>query len=61
MLDLFPKQISPDEKAINNKIGRLTAVTEEDTNYTSYMARGEALFAAETTPIVNGQIAWQYE
>ena len=61
MLDLFPKQISPDEKAINNKIGRLTAVTEEDTNYTSYMARCEALFAAETTPIVNGQIAWQYE
>lgn len=61
MLDLFPKQISPDEKAINNKIGRLTAVTEEDTNYTSYMARGEALFAAETTPTKNGQIAWQYE
>ena len=59
MLDLFPKQISPDEKTVNDKIGRITAVTEEDTNYTSYMARGEALFAAETTPIVNGQIAWQ--
>ena len=61
MLDLFPKQISPDEKTVNDTIGRITAVTEEDTNYTSYMARGEALFAAETTPIVNGQIAWQYE
>ena len=60
MLDLFPKQISPDEKTINDKIGRTTAVTEEDTNYTSYMARGEALFAAETTPTKNGQIAWQY-
>ena len=59
MLDLFPKQISPDEKAINDKIGRLTAVTEDDTNYTSYMARGEVLFAAETTPTKNGQIAWQ--
>ena len=61
MLDLFPKQISPDEKTINDKLGRTTAVTEEDTNYSSYMARGEALFTAETTPIVNGQIAWQYE
>jgi len=25
------------------------------------MARGEALFAQETTPTVNGAIAWQYE
>lgn len=61
MLDLFPKQISPDETAINTKLGRTTAVTEDDTNYTSYMSRGEALFSAETTPSVNGTIAWQYE
>ena len=61
MLDLFPKLISPDETAINNKLGRTTAVTEADTNYTTYMARGEALFSAETTPSVNGCIAWQYE
>ena len=32
-----------------------------DTAYTTYMARGEALFAQETTPTVNGAIAWQYE
>ena len=61
MLDLFPKLISPDETAINTKLGRTTAVTENDTNYTTYMARGEALFSAETTPSVNGCIAWQYE
>lgn len=60
MLDLFPKQISPDETAINTKLGRTTAVTEDDTNYTSYMARGEALFSTETTPTVNGCIAWVY-
>lgn len=61
MLDLFPKQISPDETTVNQKLGRETAVTEDDTNYTTYMARGEALFSAETTPTVNGCIAWQYE
>lgn len=61
MLDLFPKQISPDETAINTKLGRTTAVTEADANYTTYMARGEALFSSETTPTVNGCIAWQYE
>ena len=60
MLDLFPKQISPDETAINTKLGRTTAVTEDNTNYTSYMARGEALFSTETTPTVNGCIAWVY-
>lgn len=61
MLDLFPKLISPDETAVNTKLGRTTAVTEDDENYTSYMARGQALFSAETTPTKNGQIAWQYE
>ena len=54
MLDLFPKLISPDETAINTKLGRTTAVTEDDTNYTSYMARGQSLNSAETTPTKNG-------
>ena len=29
MLDLFPKQISPDESSINTKLGRETAVTHD--------------------------------
>lgn len=61
MLDLFPKQISPDDATINAKIGRTTAVTDGDTNYTSYMARGQSLNSSETTPTKNGQIAWHYE
>lgn len=61
MLDLFPKMIATDETAINAKLGRTTAVTEDDTNYTDYMARGQSLNSAETTPTVNGCIAWQYE
>lgn len=42
-------------------INRDTAVNAADANYTTYMARGEALFSAETTPTINGTIAWQYE
>lgn len=41
-------------------INRSTAVNAADTNYSSYMARGEALFSADTTPGVNGAIAWTY-
>ena len=41
-------------------INRSTAVNAADTNYSSYMARGEALFSADTTPGVNGAIAWIY-
>lgn len=41
-------------------LNRTTAVNAADTNYTTYMARGEALFSTETTPSVNGAIAWQY-
>lgn len=40
---------------------RTTGVHEADTNYTTLMARGMSLNAAETTPAVNGAIAWQYE
>ena len=52
---------SVDNVSFNARMNRTTNVNAADANYTSYMARGEALFAAETTPIANGQIAWQYE
>lgn len=65
MLDLFPKQLGLNETEINTefaaRLNRTTAVGAADTNYTTYMARGEALFSVETTPTVNGTIAWQYE
>lgn len=47
--------------AIAEKLNRTSAVNEEDTNYTGYMSRGQSLNAQETTPTVNGTIAWQYE
>ena len=50
-----------DDVSVNARMNRTTNVNAADTNYTSYMARGEALFAAETTPTKNGQIAWQYK
>lgn len=46
---------------IYTALNRTNAVNIADSNYTTYMARGEALFSAETTPSVNGTIAWQYE
>lgn len=49
-----------DNVSINTRLNRTTNVNEADTNYTTYMARGEALFSSETTPSVNGCIAWQY-
>lgn len=52
---------SVDNVSVNARMNRTTNVNAADANYTSYMARGEALFAAETTPIANGLIAWQYE
>ena len=42
-------------------LNRTNSVNLANTAYTTYMARGEALFATETTPTVNGAIAWQYE
>ena len=42
-------------------INRTTSVAAADTNYTTYMARGTTLNSAETTPAVNGAIAWTYE
>ena len=46
---------------INTMLNRTNAVNVANSNYTTYMARGEALFSTETTPTVNGTIAWQYE
>lgn len=45
---------------LNTRLNRTTNVNASDSNYTTYMARGEALFSTETTPTVNGCIAWQY-
>jgi len=42
-------------------INRSTAVNAADTNYTTLMARGVSLNSTETTPAVNGAIAWTYE
>lgn len=44
-----------------NYINRTTKVNASDTNYTTLMARGTSLNSAETTPAVNGAIAWTYE
>ena len=46
--------------AISAALGRSTSVSEADTNYGTYMARGEALFSADTSPTVNGTISWTY-
>ena len=50
-----------DNVSINARLNRTTNVNAADANYTTYMARGEALFSAEKAPSVNGAIAWQYE
>lgn len=42
-------------------MNRSNNVNVANTSYTTYMARGEALFSAETNPTVNGTIAWKYE
>ena len=39
---------------------RTTSVAAADTGYTTLMARGESLNTADTTPAVNGAIAWTY-
>lgn len=42
-------------------LNRTTKVNAADTNYATYMARGVSLNAAETSPTVNGTIAWHYK
>lgn len=49
-----------DNVSINSRLNRTTNVNAADTNYTTYMARGESLNASEVTPTVNGCIAWVY-
>lgn len=51
----------PTMNTLKNALNRSTGVAAADTNYTTYMARGESLNSAETTPSVNGAIAWTYE
>lgn len=41
-------------------INRTNAVNVANTNYTTLMARGSSLNSEETTPAVNGAIAWTY-
>lgn len=58
--------IAPSENLITSgvlryAINRSTCVSSADTNYTTLMARGASLNSTETTPAVNGAIAWTYE
>ena len=46
---------------VGSYLNRTTAVNAADTNYTTYMARGTSLNAEETSPTVNGTIAWHYK
>lgn len=46
---------------INTALNRTNAVNAANTNYTTYMARGESLNSSETNPTANGTIAWTYE
>lgn len=51
--------------ATQDMLGRTTSVDAADTNYTTYMARGEALYPATqadtVVPSANGTIVWFYE
>lgn len=49
------------QNAIKKALNRSTGVASADSNYTTLMARGESLNSSETTPSVNGAIAWTYE
>lgn len=51
----------PTMNTLKNALNRSTGVAAADTNYTTFMARGESLNSSETTPSVNGAIAWTYE
>ena len=49
-----------ENKALSTVLNRTTNVNVEDANYTTLMARGEALVSTDTTPTVNGAICWTY-
>lgn len=41
-------------------LNRENRVPDAETNYTTYMARGEALNSSDTNPTANGAISWTY-
>ncbi len=49
------------ERTLRYHSNRTTSAASADTNYTTYMFRGESLNSSDTTPSYNGQIAWKYE
>ena len=49
------------QSAARTVMNRSNNVNVANTSYSTYMARGEALFNSETKPTVNGTIAWKYE
>lgn len=42
-------------------MNRTGSVAAANTSYTTLMARGSSLHSAQTSPTINGAIAWQYE
>lgn len=46
---------------LKNALNRTSSVAAANASYTTLMARGTSLNSAETTPAVNGAIAWTYE
>lgn len=46
---------------VQTYLNRTNAVNVANTSYTTLMARGSSLNSTETTPAVNGAIAWLYE
>lgn len=56
--------IAASKYALKENLNRKTSVNVADTNYTTFMARGEALLSAaptEASTIPQGAIAWVYE
>lgn len=49
------------ERTLRYHSNRTTSAGAADTNYSTYMFRGESLNSSDTTPSYNGQIAWKYE
>ena len=59
--DTIPENTAiPTTNTLRYAINRTTSVAAADTNYTTYMARGEALNSTDTNPTVNGTISWTY-
>lgn len=59
--DTIPENtVIPTANTLRYAINRTTSVAAADTNYTTYMARGEALNSTDTNPTANGTISWTY-